>query len=183
MVFILITGPARSGKSEFAETLASQSDRPVTYIATSCIDGDDREWRERIEIHRRRRPPQWETREVPVELAAAIAAVESSRCVLVDSLGTWVANTLDREDRDWNALCTNLRDRLLQTPATVIVVAEETAWGVVPAYPIGRKFRDRLGTLVRQLGSMANATYLVVAGHALNLTQLGFPLNDQYGKP
>ena len=51
----LITGGARSGKSTFAEKLAAQrgGDR-VTYIAT-CQPWDE-EMRERVAIHRRRRP-------------------------------------------------------------------------------------------------------------------------------
>ena len=53
------------------------------------------------------------------------------------------------------------------------LVAEETGWGVVPSYPTGRLFRDRLGTLTRQIGAIAHATYLVTAGYALNLTDLG----------
>ncbi len=183
MTLIVVTGPARSGKSEFAETLARDSGRSVTYIATSRVDTDDREWETRIDRHRRRRPPAWETREVPVELAAAVAAADGSGCVLVDSLGTWVANTLDREEEDWNILCDDLRHSLLQTSATVILVAEETGWGVVPAYPIGRKFRDRLGMLVRQLGAASDTTYAIVAGYVLNLTQLGFPLGDRLAKP
>jgi adenosylcobinamide kinase/adenosylcobinamide-phosphate guanylyltransferase len=60
--------------------------------------------------------------------------------------------------------------------ADVIFVAEETGWGVVPAYPIGRKFRDRLGSLVRKLGTICHPVYLVTGGHALNLSILGVPL-------
>jgi len=32
-----------------------------------------------------------------------------------------------------------------------VILVGETGWGVVPAYPIGRTFRDRLGSLVRRL--------------------------------
>ena len=56
-------------------------------------------------------------------------------------------------------------------------MAEETGWGVVPAYPMGRLFRDRLGQISRRVGTMANAVYLVVAGYALDLRQLGVRLD------
>jgi adenosylcobinamide kinase/adenosylcobinamide-phosphate guanylyltransferase len=62
---------------------------------------------------------------------------------------------------------------LRQTAATVILVSEETGWGVVPAYPLGRLFRDRLGTLTRQVGTVAGAVYLVVAGYAVDVKALG----------
>jgi adenosylcobinamide kinase/adenosylcobinamide-phosphate guanylyltransferase len=95
---------------------------------------------------------------------------------LVDSLGTWVANLLDQEAEVWQRTLQDLLDSLSQIKGTVIFVAEETGWGVVPAYPIGRLFRDRLGELVRQLGMLAKPTYLVTGGHVLNLSTLGSPL-------
>jgi adenosylcobinamide kinase/adenosylcobinamide-phosphate guanylyltransferase len=71
-----------------------------------------------------------------------------------------------------------LLDSLAPIAGTVIFVAEETGWGVVPAYPIGRLFRDRLGELVRKLGIIANPVYLVTGGHVLNLSVLGSPLQN-----
>ncbi|NET09459.1 MAG: hypothetical protein F6K16_33080, partial [Symploca sp. SIO2B6] len=47
---------------------------------------------------------------------------------------------------------------------------------VVPAYPMGRTFRDRLGELTRNIGAIATTTYLVTGGHVLNLSALGPPL-------
>ncbi|NJO20766.1 MAG: bifunctional adenosylcobinamide kinase/adenosylcobinamide-phosphate guanylyltransferase, partial [Spirulinaceae cyanobacterium RM2_2_10] len=49
-------------------------------------------------------------------------------------------------------------------------------WGVVPAYPLGRQFRDRLGHLTRRVGAIATAVYLVTGGYAIDLVQLGQPL-------
>jgi adenosylcobinamide kinase / adenosylcobinamide-phosphate guanylyltransferase len=67
---------------------------------------------------------------------------------------------------------------LEKTSGTIILVSEETGWGVVPAYPLGRLFRDRLGSLTRRVGAIAQAVYLVTAGYALDLTQLGTPLEQ-----
>jgi len=38
---ILVTGPARSGKSEWAETLAMQAGKSVIYVATAQVDPAD----------------------------------------------------------------------------------------------------------------------------------------------
>ncbi|NET50128.1 MAG: hypothetical protein F6K09_15700, partial [Merismopedia sp. SIO2A8] len=86
---------------------------------------------------------------------------QSNYCLLVDSLGTWVANLLEQNEAAWEKSLQELFDTLGQTKGTVIFVAEETGWGVVPAYPLGRSFRDRLGQLVRQLGIVSNPVYLV----------------------
>ncbi len=170
---ILVTGAARCGKSEWAETLAIQSGKVVSYIATATIDSNDTEWQARILRHQQRRPATWQTVVAIENLAGTIGQATDSDCLLVDSLGTWVANLLDRSDAEWENLTQDLRDELTTSLATTILVAEETGWGVVPAYASGRLFRDRLGMLTRQIGSISSTVYLVTGGHVLNLSQLG----------
>ena len=172
----MVTGPARSGKSEWAETLAMRLAKPIIYVATAQVDASDPEWQARIEQHQRRRPASWQTVSVPVDLAATIRGAIAYECLLVDSLGTWVANLLDQDNDAWESISQDLLESLQQTAGDVILVAEETGWGVVPAYPSGRKFRDRLGMLVRRVGAIANPVYLVTGGHVLNLSSLGSPL-------
>ena len=58
---ILVTGAARSGKSEWAEDLAIKSEKNVVYIATATQNPDDLEWQERIQKHQQRRPQDWIT--------------------------------------------------------------------------------------------------------------------------
>jgi adenosylcobinamide kinase / adenosylcobinamide-phosphate guanylyltransferase len=173
---ILVTGPARSGKSEWAEALATETQGPVVYVATSSGHDQDLEWQERLRSHRHRRPATWATLEIPITLPATLDQATSGTCLLIDSLGTWLANVLEQDDTHWQQTAQTLIHSLNHSPATVILVAEETGWGVIPAYPAGRIFRDRLGTLVRQIGSTADAVYLVGAGYALNLKALGTPI-------
>ena len=170
---ILVTGPARSGKSEWAETLAVDSGKQVIYVATGTVDETDLEWRRRLEVHRNRRPAHWTTLEVPIELPAVVRSASESDCLLIDSLGTWTANLLEQESAVWAAAQQDLLAGLIAAAADVILVGEETGWGVVPAYPAGRLFRDRLGTLVRHIGAIADAVYLATGGYALNLCALG----------
>lgn len=170
----LVTGPASSGKSAWAEHLAARYPR-VTYIATARSDPSDPEWQAKLARHAARRPAHWHTREVPIALGAALGECECD-CLLVDSLGTWVANCLERSERDWSALASDLVARLPALPVPAIFVAEETGWGVVPAFPAGRTFRDRLGYLIRQVGARADSVQLVAGGYALDLSRLGTPL-------
>lgn len=173
---ILVTGPTRSGKSEWAEDLAKRSAQSVIYVATARRDETDSEWQARIEKHRQRRLPSWTTLEVPDVLAATIQSAPADTCLLIDSLGTWVANFLDDDEASWSLTVQELMDKLKNSTCSVVFVAEETGWGVIPAYPLGRTFRDRLGDLVRQIGAIANPVYLVTGGHVLNLSTLGSPL-------
>ncbi len=172
----LVTGPARSGKSEWAENLAAAMSKEVVYLATATRSPSDREWQQRIEQHIQRRPAHWQTQEVSIELATAIAHLTHQQCALVDSLGSWLANLIELDEPAWQATQNQLLQTIQQTTADLIVVSEETGWGVVPAYPIGRTFRDRLGSLTRQVATIADHTYLATAGHVLDLSQLGQPV-------
>ena len=184
---ILVTGPARSGKSEWAENLATRwgqaFDQPIIYVATAQDAPQDLEWQARLEKHRQRRPPHWQTLLVPTDLSANLLEVIPPGIVLVDSLGTWVANLLTLEEDQWQCQQQQLIFTLQKLTLTVILVAEETGWGVVPAYPLGRLFRDRLGHLTRQVGAIADQVYLVTGGYALNLSQLGEQLEAPQPQP
>lgn len=173
---ILVTGPARSGKSEWAEALANQSQQSVIYVATAQADPADLEWQARIEQHQLRRPPHWSTQQVPIALPELIQSTPAGNCLLIDSLGTWLANLLGQDEPQWQATVEVLLTSLRQSSCQVILVAEETGWGVVPAYPIGRTFRDRLGKLTRQIAAISEPVYLVMGGYILNLSALGTPL-------
>ena len=173
----MVTGAARSGKSEWAEYLASQSEQhEIVYVATAMMNPEDREWQAKIRKHQARRPDHWRTVAEPKKLAEVIKSTTKECCLLVDSLGTWVANLLELDDASWSTKHLELLDTIAQSQAQLIFVAEETGWGVVPAYASGRLFRDRLGTLTRSLGEIADYNYLVVAGYALDLCQLGTSL-------
>lgn len=173
---ILVTGPSRSGKSEWAECLAAASAAPVIYIATAISTPEDPEWQARIAEHQARRPSHWQLWESPIALAETLEQLPADHCGLVDSLGTWVANTLGQDAAEWHTTVQKLSTAIEACPATLILVAEETGWGIVPAYASGRRFRDRLGQLCCQLQPLMTEVYLVAAGFALPLHQLGIPL-------
>ena len=175
----LVTGAARSGKSEWAERVAVKSGLQVVYVATAKIDPTDVEWQVRIGQHRQRRPLDWQIMEGAENLTKIVTDARPGQCFLVDSLGTWVANFLEDAEDVWLLEQAKFLSSLQSSAATVILVAEETGWGVVPAYALGRLFRDRLGTLTRKIGSIADPVYLVTAGRVLNLSQLGQSLDKQ----
>ena len=167
----LITGPVRSGKSTWAESLAQAQPLPVIYVATAHPYPDDPEWQARLIMHQQRRPPHWQTWEVPENVPEAIAQAPIDHFLLLDSLGTWTANLLDRDNTAWE----HQVQLFLQTlrGKEMVIVAEETGWGVVPPYASGRLFRDRLGILTRLVAHHSDRAYLMVAGYALDIKQLG----------
>jgi len=167
----LVLGAARSGKSRWAEHLASTSSLAVTYVATASPRPDDPLWQARLQLHRQRRPAHWDCLEIaePERLAGYLKALAASQLALVDSLGSWVAAGLDLEAEAWLQLCDQLEAGLIGSEAAVVLVSEQTGWGLVPPTAIGGLFRDRLGALERRLVAISNGCWLVVAGRALNL--------------
>jgi adenosylcobinamide kinase/adenosylcobinamide-phosphate guanylyltransferase len=170
----LVTGATRSGKSEWAEHLALRSQKSIIYIATATRYPDDEEWEVRLQKHCDRRPENWQTLEVPIELAKSILEINNdSTYILVDSLGTWLANLLEENEESWIQIEKELLSAIQACKVDITFVSEEVGWGIVPAYELGRTFRDRLGGLSRKIGAIANAVYLVTGGYAVNLTQIG----------
>jgi adenosylcobinamide kinase/adenosylcobinamide-phosphate guanylyltransferase len=172
----LISGPAGSGKSRWAEQLAEASGMEVVYLATGPLLEDDADWQERLRRHRLRRPQSWRCREVQGGLAEALMELGPGQIGLVDSLGTWVAAHLELAEAPWRQRCASLLSAVEATRAPLLLVCEEVGWGLVPPTAAGGLFRSRLPPLQRQLAGGARASWLVVQGRALDLGALGVPV-------
>ena len=175
----LVTGATRSGKSEWAEYLAMRSQKNIIYIATATRYPDDVEWEARLQKHSDRRPDSWQTLEVPIELASNILDIQNDAYILVDSLGTWLANLIETDDQSWAKIEKELLEAIQACEVDITFVSEEVGWGLVPEYKLGRIFRDRLGGLSRKIGAIADVVYLVTGGYAIDLTKIGEKLPNQ----
>ena len=172
----MVSGPAGSGKSRWAELLAERSGLTVVYLATGPQRPDDGDWQLRLERHRRRRPSSWHCLEVAAELGPALGQLQPGQLALVDSLGTWVAALLETDDQEWRQRCADLVGALELSASPVILVCEETAWGVVPPTALGLRFRQRLADLQRHLAADCDQAWLVLQGRALDLHAHSLPV-------
>jgi adenosylcobinamide kinase / adenosylcobinamide-phosphate guanylyltransferase len=186
MSLTFVTGPVRSGKSRFAERVAVETQLPVIYVATAAVDPGDAEWVARIAHHAARRPAAWQVIETAApsgrDLGDVLRRARAESVLLVDSLGTWLADQMGRRgmlggdgapnatalEAQGEALCV----ALAASAASVVLVSEEVGWSVVPDHPSGRLFRDSLGRLNQRLAAQAEHAYLVVSGFALDLRHL-----------
>lgn len=175
-----VTGGARSGKSTFAESLALETGVEVVYLAT--MEPGDEELRDRVLRHQARRPEGWTTVEEPLHLATVLSAASGTACVLIDCVSLWVTNRLleldDEEpslaaaaaleaalDAQVDALIGAIRTR----EGITIAVTNEVGGGLVPAYALGRVYRDVLGRVNQRLSRAADQAWLLVSGRALEL--------------
>ncbi len=186
---IMITGGARSGKSGFAEAYASRIAQRGIYIATSQPFDDEME--ARILLHRKDRERSgfaWETLEEPLQLTERLGALGGNRdaVILVDCLTLWLTNWMLKLDADaggeWSAASDleleRLTDELVQAAAActvpLLLVTNELGSGIVPAYPLGRRYRDAAGRLNRKLADACERVFLVTAGIPVDLKALAF---------
>jgi adenosylcobinamide kinase/adenosylcobinamide-phosphate guanylyltransferase len=148
----------------------------VVYIATGPLLPEDPAWQARLALHRSRRPSHWRSLEVEGALASALGELKDGEVALVDSLGTWVAAHLDQQREAWQGCCEELQRAIRLCRCPLVLVCEETGWGVVPATVAGGRFRDRLGRLQQRLAAHADASWLVLQGRAIDLLRFGLPV-------
>jgi adenosylcobinamide kinase/adenosylcobinamide-phosphate guanylyltransferase len=122
-------------------------------------------------------------------------AAELADVVLLDCITLWLGNMLlqtswqDEKD-DEGEVEFYTRSRLFDEGAlneiesmltvvkslgpnkTLIVVSNEVGFGVVPAYFLGRLYRDTLGYVNQRLAQVAARVYFMVAGMAVDIKRL-----------
>lgn len=175
----LILGGVRSGKSRFAQQLATELGERVLFIATGVPM--DEEMRRRIELHQKARPKTWRTLETPTGVAKAIGEhIKDADVVVLDCLTFLVSNLMDNvhETEELEALEKEITGELSELleqkkSASLIIVSNEVGMGVVPAYPLGRAYRDLLGRANQFIAQRADRVYLMIAGIPLELKALG----------
>lgn len=177
----LILGGARSGKSLFAEQLASTSGLQVIYLATA--EARDGEMSRRIAHHRARRPAEWGCAEETRYLAERLQQLATPEtCILVDCLTLWLSNLLfagraASQAEAGEAIDCPLFERetsqllatLPELPGRIILVSNEVGWGIVPMHPVSRLFADEQGRLNQRVAAICNEVTLVAAGLPLPL--------------
>lgn len=166
---ILVLGGARSGKSSWGEELAGR-ERPVTYLATAPLDDTDPEMAERIARHRAERPPLWRT--IEEEFAPMDRLTGQEEVVLLDCVSLLVTNHLLRDEVRCEETVKAELIRLLEHPGRLILVTNEVGMGVVPAYELGRNFRDVLGRTNQLLAAAADKVYACWAGIPVEIKAL-----------
>ena len=174
----LITGGARSGKSSYAEQLASMRAQ-VTYVATATACDD--EMATRIQRHKKDRPAHWALVEQPFELSSVVN--DSSSTLLIDCLTLYLTNWLCSESRwpdyeqEKSRFLAALREASEVCPRHIFIVTNEVGSGIVPVGELSRRFADEAGWLNQAVAAIADDVTLVVAGCPLAVKRNGVLLH------
>ena len=173
-----VIGGARSGKSSFALNEVSKLEGSRAYIATG--EALDDEMQDRISKHKDDRGPEWNTYEVPVEIAKVLSDIKDKySAVVIDCLTLWLSNVLLRTknkeqrtkttDESIQELIDELNSFKNSPPVTrhasrLFIVSNELGMGIVPENAMAREFRDLTGFLNQKVAVIADEVYLVTAG-------------------
>lgn len=177
---ILILGGARGGKSSFAKDIAPDFGDRVLFVATG--EALDEEMRQRIEEHKKERPPNWLSLEVPTGIGRRIQEESGdAQVVIVDCLTLLVSNVIGQccdaleqinTQSAQERLATEI-DELIEcindSTATFILVSNEVGMGLVPDNRLGRLYRDLLGKTNQILAQRADKVYFMLSGIPLSL--------------
>jgi len=169
-MLILITGGARSGKSDFAAQLARTYGKNIAFLAT-CRPEDD-EMIERIMHHKRKRPENWHTFEEPYEIFSTVKKIKGSfEVVIIDCLTLFVSNCFQKNHGEKH-ISKELNDvfkAVTESNLCVIMVTNELGSGIVPNNKLARDFRDTAGRINQLTAKNADEVYLMVCGMPLKL--------------
>lgn len=161
---ILIIGGASSGKSATALDLAGKGAKRA-FVATG--EPLDDEMAERILRHRASRGGDWETHEVPSDLAEWMKKHgRAYQAIVIDCLTLWLSNLRGRgvTDSCLFELVSDLLQAIRAATARVVIVTNELGMGLVPMEASARRFRDLAGQVNQQVAAEADAVYFVMGG-------------------
>lgn len=170
---IFITGGVRSGKSNFAEKIATEksiaSNGKLNYIATGLRS--DLEMERRIEKHERDRQHSnqfWKTWEQPRNIGKLAENFTASDILLLDCLTTLLNNELfypntHPDDRLIDSIIDGI-GQLRENCHTLIIVSNEILNEPIQDNELVLTYKKTLGILHQYIVSTANQAFLVESG-------------------
>ena len=169
---VFITGGTKSGKSEFAEYLAKEV-RKISYVALSENTIEDKEWQEKISIHRKRRPKDWKLIET-TNLLNTLRKEEGP--LLIDSIGGFVLKSIGKEQNEWSTKMNSLISLLMKRKSITIIVGEQVGWSLVSEYKIGNTYIERIGELQKRITKISKDNWLAINGRAIKIDEISIEI-------
>ena len=169
---IFITGGTKSGKSEFAEYLAKGSNK-LSYVALSVNNPEDKEWQEKINLHRKRRPKVWKSIET-TDLINTLRKEDGP--LLIDSIGGFVMESIYKEREEWLTMMYLLINLLKKRKSITYIVGEQVGWSLVSEYKIGNTYIERIGELQKKITKISKDNWLAINGRAIKIDEISLEI-------
>ncbi len=160
-----ILGGARSGKSNYALMLAKKRAQKTAFVAT--CQALDNEMKQRIQLHKKARPADWQTFEEPYDILKVLKKIGGKfDCIVIDCLTLMVSNLmLSKYNNNFiEAKITEIIKHLKKIHGRSIIVSNEVGLGIVPVNRLARNFRDIAGSVNRIVARDADEVLFIVSG-------------------
>lgn len=162
-MFVLVTGGAASGKSEYAERLLLSFSNYKYYIATMHNYGDD-ETLSRIEKHKLRREGL-DITTIEKESEVLDVSIESDSTVLLECMSNLLANEMFIEKKnDCVSHIVSQIGGLKKKTENVIIVTNEVSSDGIEYDEFTRDYQIKLAAINEKLGKMADCVVEIVYG-------------------
>ena len=96
--------------------------------------------------------------------------------LLIDSLGGFVVNSLKIKEDEWEDCLNNLLYYLESYKSKIIIVGEQTGWGLMSEYEIGNLYTDRLGVCLKEITKISKENWITINGKAIKLDNMFFEI-------
>ncbi len=175
---ILVTGGARSGKSNFAESLCIKQNNRTAYIATS-IPFDD-EMKNRVKKHQESRPKEWKTYEIYKDIYSIVEELDNNHDTVIMDCVTLMVNNLmftygievdKATSQELNELEEYIKEQIKKLMETIkktnlyfVIVSNEVGMGIVPENKLSRIYADFVGRANQLIAKYSDEVYFVVSG-------------------
>lgn len=175
---ILVTGGARSGKSNFAESLCIKQNNRTAYIATS-IPFDD-EMKNRVKKHQESRPKEWKTYEIYKDIYSIVEELDNNHDTVIMDCVTLMVNNLmftygievdkatsqelDELEEYIKEQIKKLMETIKKTNLYFVIVSNEVGMGIVPENKLSRIYADFVGRANQLIAKYSDEVYFVVSG-------------------
>ena len=169
---VFITGGTKSGKSEYAEHLAKEV-KNLSYVALSENNLDDKEWQDKINLHRKRRPKDWKIIET-TDLLNILRKEEGP--LLIDSIGGFIMESIGKEQSEWSTIMNSLISLLMKRKSITIIVGEQVGWSLVSEYKIGNTYIERIGELQKRITKISKDNWLAINGRAIKIDEISIEI-------
>ena len=182
---ILVTGGARSGKSNFAEKLCKERNNNTAYIATS-IPFDD-EMKDRVRKHKESRPQNWKTYEIYKDIYTIIDDISKEhKTVILDCVTLLVNNLIfmheididnstqyeiDELEKYIKEQVEKLLIEIKKTNLYFVIVTNELGLGGVSINKLTRVYTDIVGRINQQIAAQSDEVYFVISGIPMRIKE------------
>ena len=169
---VFITGGTKSGKSALAEHLAKDI-KKISYVALSQNNIDDKEWQDKIKLHRKRRPKDWKL----IETSDLLTILrKEGGPLLIDSIGGFVMENIEKEYKEWSTKVNLLINLLMKRKCITFIVGEQVGWSLVSEYEIGNTYIERIGELQKRITKISKDNWLAINGRAIKIDEISLEI-------